>query len=268
VPAALSRASGWFTLNVSGPMARTVADAALLMSAISGFDPTSPISVREDPEVFRQPLEADFTGARLAFSPELGGLPVDAETAGVTAEAVAALRDLGVKVERADPDLSGADEAFRTYRAWWYAANFGDLPQDMLAANVVWNVARGREVTGEDLARAERLRTELFHRMTRFWDDYDFLLAPVSQVPPFPVENPYVTEINGDPLPDYLAWMRSAYWITVLHAPAMSMPCGFTSTGLPVGLQIVGRPWADLDVLRLGHAFERATGHGLRRPAL
>ncbi len=268
VPAALSRDAGWFTLNVSGPMARTVADTALLMSAISGFDPSSPISVKEGPEVFAQPLESDFTGARVAFSPDLGGLPVDAETARVTAEAVAVLRDLGVKVERADPDLSGADEAFRTYRAWWYAANFGDLPGDTLAANVVWNVEQGREVTGQDLARAERLRTELFRRMSRFWADYDFLIAPVSQVPPFPVENPYVTEINGEPLPDYLAWMRSAYWITMLHAPAMSVPCGFTSADLPVGVQIVGRPWADLDVLRLGHAFEQATGHGRRRPAL
>jgi amidase len=238
------------------------------MSAISGFDPSSPISVKEGPEVFAQPLERDVAGARVAFSPDLGGLPVDAETARVTAEAVAVLGDLGVRVERADPDLSGADEAFRAYRAWWYAANFGDLPQDVLAANVVWNVEQGREVTGQDLARAERLRTALFRRMSRFWADYDFLVAPVSQVPPFPVENPYVTEINGEPLPDYLAWMRSAYWITVLHAPAMSVPCGFTSAGLPVGVQIVGRPWADLDVLRLGHAFERATGHGRRRPAL
>lgn len=268
VPSALTGNAGWFTLNVSGPMARTVADAALLMSAISGFDPSSPISVREGPEVFARPLEMDLSGARIAFSPDLGELMVDAETATETARAVAVLRALGVKVESADPDLSGADEAFRIYRAWWYAANFRELPQEELASNVVWNIEQGRRVTGEDLARAERLRTELFHRMARFWEDYDFLIAPVSQVPPFPVENPYVTEINGEPLPDYLAWMRSAYWITVLHAPAMSVPCGFTSGGLPVGLQIVGPPWADLDVLRLGYAFERATGHGTRRPAL
>ena len=102
--------------------------------------------------------------------------------------------------------------------------------------------------------------------MAAFFDTYDFLIAPVSQVPPFPVEQPYVTEIAGQPMPDYLAWMRSAYWISVLHAPAASVPCGFTAGGLPVGVQIVGRPWADLEVLRLAHAFERAAAARRARP--
>ncbi len=104
--------------------------------------------------------------------------------------------------------------------------------------------------------------------MNSFFDTYDFLIAPVSQVPPFPADAPYVSEINGEALPDYLAWMRSAYWVSVLHAPAASVPCGFTPGGLPVGVQIIGRPFADMAVLRLAHAFERATGHGSRRPPL
>nr|BFE88951.1 hypothetical protein GCM10020093_115520 [Planobispora longispora] len=193
---------------------------------------------------------------------------MDAETAKVTADAPAVLAGLGACVERVELDLSDAEEAFRTYRAWFYLLSYGDLPPEDLGENVRWNVERGRAVTGADLARAERLRSDLYRRMSAFFDVYDFLIAPVSQVPPFPVDAPYVSEINGEPLPDYLAWMRSAYWISVLHAPAASVPCGFTGSGLPVGVQIVGRPFADLRVLRLAHAFERATGHGSRRPAL
>ncbi|WP_371779334.1 amidase [Streptosporangium subroseum] len=261
-----SAIAAWFTLGVSGPMARTAEDLALMMSAVAGFDAASPLSITESGAVFAEPLELDLTGLRIAWSPDLGGLPVDTETAKVTADAPAVLEGLGARVERVDLDLSDAEDAFRVYRAWHYASSFGDLPQDRVGENVRWNVERGREVTGADLARAERLRSGLYQRMGDFFRTYDFLIAPVSQVPPFPVDAPYVSEINGQALPDYLSWMRSAYWISVLHAPAASVPCGFTGGGLPVGVQIVGRPFADMQVLRLAHAFERATGHGTRRP--
>ncbi|WP_182904716.1 amidase [Microbispora sp. H13382] len=260
---AKSATAAWFTLSVPGPMARTAADLALFMSAIAGFDPVSPFSIREDGETFAAPLDLhlanmDLAGVRVAFSPDLGGLPVDPRTAAATARAAETLAALGAKVEQVDLDLSDAEEAFRVYRSWYYALSFGDLPE--VGPNVAWNVEQGRKVTGADLARAERLRTGLFHRVRKFFGRYDFLVAPVSQVPPFPVEQPYVTEVAGVEMPDYLAWMRSCYWVSVLHAPAMSVPCGFTPEGLPVGLQIVGRPWADMEVLRLGHAFEQATG--------
>ncbi|GAA3154481.1 amidase [Planomonospora alba] len=262
-----SGTAAWFTLGVPGPMARTVADLTLLMSVIAGFDPASPFAIAESGAVFTEPLDLlDLGGLRIAWSPDLGGLPVDAATAAATAAAPAVLEGLGARVERVDLDLSDAEDAFRTWRAWYYLLSYGDLPPQALGANTRWNVERGREVTGADLARAERLRSGLYRRMNAFFEVYDFLLAPVSQVPPFPVDAPYVTEIGGEPLPDYLAWMRSAYWISVLHAPAASVPCGFTPDGLPVGVQIVGRPFADLRVLRLAHAFEQATGHGLRRP--
>ncbi|WP_067176924.1 amidase [Microtetraspora niveoalba] len=261
-----SEHAAWFTLGVPGPMARTVADLALFMRAIAGFAPCSPYAVREGGEVFGASLEMDVRQVRIAYSPDLGGLPVDGETARVTAEGAGTLSEMGARVELVDLDLSDAEDAFRIQRAWFYALSYGGLTG--VGPNVAWNVEEGRKVTGEDLARAERLRTGLYHRMNAFFDEYDFLIAPVSQVPPFPADDPYVREVAGRPMPDYLAWMRSCYWISVLSAPAMSVPCGFTSGGLPVGLQIVGRPWADLDVLRLGLAFERATRCGERRPPL
>ncbi|MBB3732242.1 amidase [Nonomuraea dietziae] len=259
----ISDTAAWYTLAVSGPMARTVEDLTLMMSVMSGFDPRSPYSIKEP---FAADLEAPVRGLRVAFSPDLGGLPVDHETAAVTASAAKVFERLGAHVEQVDLDLSDADDAFRIYRAWYYALSFGEL--NGLGANTAWNVEQGRLVTGADLARAEKLRSGLYQRMAAFFDTYDVLVAPVSQVPPFPVEQPYVDEINGVKLPDYLTWMRSAYWISVLHAPAASVPAGFTSTGLPVGVQIVGRPFDDAGVLRVAHAFEQATGHGTRRPSL
>ncbi|MFD0660048.1 amidase [Thermocatellispora tengchongensis] len=264
--AAPSAVAAWYTLGVAGPMARTAGDLALMMSVISGYDPAVPLTVTDDGSAFARPLDPDVTGLRVAWSADLGGLPVDPATAAVTGTAPAVFEKLGARVEPVELDLSAAEDAFRIYRAWYYALSYGELPQEELGENVRWNVARGREVTAADLARAERLRSGLFARMSAFWDEYDVLIAPVSQVPPFPVEQPYVTEVAGRVMPDYLAWMRSAYWISVLHAPAASVPCGFTPGGLPVGVQIVGRPYADLEVLRVAAAFERATGHAARRP--
>ncbi|MER7367577.1 amidase [Nonomuraea wenchangensis] len=259
----VSDVNAWYTLSVLGPMARTVEDVTLMLGAVAGFDRRSPYAIKE---FFAPEPEEGVRGMRVAWSPDLGGLPVDPRTAAVTATAPAVFERLGAHVEQVELDLSDAEDAFRTYRAWNYALSFGDL--DRLGANTAWNVEQGRKVTGEDLARAERARSRLYQRMAAFFDVYDVLIAPVSQVPPFPVEHPYVSEINGQELPDYLAWMRSAYWISVLHAPAASVPAGFTPEGLPVGVQIVGAPFADARVLRVARAFEQATGHGLRRPLL
>ncbi|MEU6794535.1 amidase [Nonomuraea wenchangensis] len=259
----VSDVNAWYTLSVLGPMARTVEDVTLMLGAIAGFDRRSPYAIKE---FFAPEPEEGVRGMRVAWSPDLGGLPVDPRTAAVTATAPAVFERLGARVEQVELDLSDAEDAFRTYRAWNYALSFGDL--DRLGPNTAWNVEQGRRVTGADLARAERARSRLYQRMAAFFDVYDVLIAPVSQVPPFPVEHPYVSEINGQELPDYLAWMRSAYWISVLHAPAASVPAGFTPEGLPVGVQIVGAPFADARVLRVARAFEQATGHGLRRPLL
>jgi amidase len=132
---------------------------------------------------------------------------------------------------------------------------------------VIWNIEQGVGLSGADVGRAERKRTELYHRVRTFMEGYDFLAAPVSQVPPFDVKRRYVTEINGMEMETYIDWMKSCYYVTVTRLPAISVPCGFTPEGLPVGIQIVGRPGDDLGVLQLAYAFEQATGFGKRRPA-
>ncbi|MER5255897.1 MULTISPECIES: amidase [unclassified Streptomyces] len=260
----------WSTMAVQGPMARTVADAALLLSVVAGPDPRSPIALETPGSAFGVPLDRDLTGLRIAWSPDLGGaVPVDREVTDVLAPAVTVFADLGCAVEEACPDLSGADEVFRTFRAWQFHLALGgllDTAADRMKPSLVRNVRQGRALTGVDLERATVLHAELFHRVRAFFERYDALILPTSQVVPFPVELEYPDKVDGVEMADYLDWMRSAYLVSATGSPALSVPAGFTPGGLPVGLQIVGPHRADLRVLQIGHAFERATRHGERRP--
>ena len=261
---------GWSTLNVSGPMARTVADAALLLSVLAGPDPRSPIALREPGSRFAAPLERDVRGLRVAWSPDLGGaVPVEPEVAAAVRGAAQVFAALGCQVAEDCPSFAGADEAFRTLRAWQFEVMFGallDSRPDQLKPSLRDNVARGRKLTGADVGRAEVLHTALFHRVRAFFTGYDLLLLPVSQVPAFDVELEYPAEVAGAPMTDYLDWMRSAYLVSATGCPALSVPASFSASGLPIGVQIVGPHRADFAVLQAGHAFEQATHVGGRRP--
>ena len=258
-------------LSVDGPMARTVEDAALVLDAIAGPDPRCPASISEPGSLFLPPLQRDFSGVRMAWSRDLGGLPVDPRVTAVLEEHRSVFEDLGCDVEEAEPDLAGADEVFKVLRAWRYELAYGELldgHREEMKDTVVWNIEEGKRLSGPQVGRAERERTELFHTMRTFMNDYEFLVMPVSQVPPFDVKQRYVTEIGGERMETYIDWMRSCYYVTVTGAPAVSVPCGFTTEGLPVGVQIVGRYRDDLGVLQLAHAFESATRHGERKPPM
>ncbi|WP_164700468.1 amidase [Modestobacter sp. KNN46-3] len=265
-------AIGWSQLSVQGPMGRTVADVALGLSALAGPDPRVPISLSDPGAPFAAPLPTELTGLRVAWAPDLGGqVPVDPAITAVLMEQLGVFRDLGATVEEDCPDLAGADEAFGVLRAWLFEASFGDLVRehpDQVKETIRWNAARGAALTGADVGRAEVAHTALFERVVAFFERYDVLLAPTTQVLPFPVEQEYPTEVAGVPQDDYLGWMRSCTLISATGCPALSVPGGFTSDGLPVGLQVIGAPRADRRVLEVGHAFEQATGFGRRRPEL
>jgi amidase len=261
--------NAWFPLGITGPMARSVADAALMLSAIAGPDPRSPIALEAPGSVFAAPLDRDFRGVRVAWSRDLGGLPFEPEVLETLDAAVGVLADLGCVVEPATPDLHDADEVFEVLRAWHFELMHGELlktSRARLKQTVIWNVEEGLRLTGPQVARAERKRTELFHRMRAFFERHDFLVCPVTQVMPFDVRTEYPTEIDGHQLSSYLDWMKSCYLISATTLPAISVPAGFGASGLPVGLQIVGPYRDDLAVLQLAHAFERATRHAERRP--
>ncbi len=261
----------WCPLPVEGPMARTVQDVALMLSVIAGPDPRAPISISEPGHLFRRSLERNFAGVRIAWSRDLGGLLVDPRVTAVLEKQRGVFSLLGCNVEEAQPDLRDADEAFRVWRAWLFELGFGEMLRTHRAQmkdTVVWNIEEGVKLTGPQIGQAERKRTELYRRVRQFMERYEFLVLPVSQVPPFDVKQRYVTEINGIKLDTYLDWMRSCYYITVTGLPAVSVPCGFTPEGLPVGVQIVGRHHDDWGVLQLAHAFEQATGFGRQRPGV
>jgi amidase len=261
----------WSGLAVLGPMARTVADAALVLSALAGPDPRSPISIYEAGERFAAPLERDFAGVRIAWSRDLGGLPVDARVTAVLEAERPVFEALGCAIEEATPDFTDADEIFKVLRAWTFAlgfANVTDRTARHLKDTVVWNIEQGRKLTAAQVGQAEVKRTRLYHRLRRFMESYEFLILPVSQVPPFDLRQRYVTHIDGVEMETYIDWMKSCYYITVTGHPAASVPCGFTPEGLPVGVQIVGRHRDDWGVLQLAHAFEQATGTWRRRPSI
>ncbi|MFD5125679.1 amidase [Streptomyces sp. NPDC058385] len=262
----------WETLAVAGPMGRTVADTALLLSVMAGPDPRVPISLEGPGAAFRAPLGRDVTGLRVAFTPDLGGrVAVDRDVRDVFERQAEVFEDLGCVVAEDCPDLDGAEDVFRTLRAQEFNQGLGallDSDRASLKDSLVWNIEEGRRLTGADLARATAEHARIHLAAVGFFERYDVLVAPVSQVTPFDVEAEYPTVIDGQPQHTYLDWMRSAYFLSVLGAPALSVPAGFTGAGLPVGLQIVGPPRAERTVLEVGAAYEAATGHGRRRPSL
>jgi amidase len=265
--------NAWNTLGVLGPIARTASDAAFLLSAMAGPDVRAPTSIAESGKVFASSLARNFKETRIAWSRNLGGLPMDPRVTAVLEKQKKVFRDLGCIVEEAEPDFSGATECFETLRAVSFVQNYGELVKTRrreVKDSIIWNVEQGLKLTTEQIARAESLRNALYQRMRAFLERYEFLLCPVNQLPPFPAEIEYPTLINGVAMGNYLDWMKSCYYITITSHPAVSVPAGFTGDAkpLPVGLQIVGRYRDDFGVLQLAHAFEQETGAWRQRPPI
>jgi amidase len=251
----------WDPLSVSGPIARTVADAALLLAALAVPDPAVPLAPGTWPE-----RNADPGELRIAWSRDLGGLPVDAAVTAALEGARAALEAVA-RVEDAEPDLSGADEAFHVLRALGFARKLAAEVRahpGLVKETVVWNVEQGLALDGGRIARAQAARTEVFRRTAAFLRDFDALALPASLVPPFAVEVEWVDEIAGVRLASYLDWMRACTRISVSAHPAISVPFAFTADGLPVGLQLVGRYGDEAGLLRVAAVVEAAAGAGGR----
>lgn len=256
---------------VKGPLGRSVADTAFLLSVMAGPDPRDPACYPSRPAQFAQPLERSFEGVRVAWCPDLGGLPLDRTVRSVLESQRQTFEDLGCIVEEACPDLSGADQIFLDVRFWSSFNLLGPLlksHRSQLKPEAIWQLEAGARVTATDLAQAMIRHSELLERMRQFQATYEFLLCAVNQLPPFDATLDWPKAIEGVKMENYVAWMKSAYWISTTFCPAISVPAGFTPDGLPVGIQIVGRYRDDLGVLQLGHAFEQATRIGERRPAI
>ena len=262
---------GWFTLSVPGPVARNVTDCAFFLSVLAGFDHHYPISIDQSGAQFAQPLGSrSFKGVRVAVFKDLG-LPWEREVQNAVKAQAKVFESLGCIVEEAEPDFTDANESFLAWRHWSVELGFGDLIAthgDQLNQYIHWHVEEGRKLTGPYLSRMEAKRTDLFQRMTAFMNKYEFFILPVNQVLPFDVNVHYPTEIAGVKMENYIAWMKSAYYISTVGNPAASVPCAFSQSGLPIGVQIVGRHHDDWGVLQMAYTFEQATNVGKRRPVV
>jgi len=250
-------------ITVHGPMARNVEDLALLLDAMSGEHPADPLSLPSLPVSFLSAARSGKGPKRIAYSPDLGITPVDPEVAAITRKAAARFAEAGAIVEEAHPDLREAHECFHVLRAFDFALTKAALlrsKRDMLKPEVIWNIEQGLKLTVEDLERAEAQRVAMTARTIEFFKTYDLLLAPATIVAPFPVENRYVAECAGKKFDNYVEWLGIVYAITLVCCPALSLPCGFTAAGLPVGLQMVAAPRGEAQLLAGAKVLEDILG--------
>ena len=263
--------SSWSPLSTSGPMARSVADVALFLSVLAAPSARSPLVLSDDPARFARRLDRNFKGTRVAWYTGLGRIPFEPEIRRVIEDNRRVFTSLGCVVEEAEPDFTGVDEAFPTLRHLSYHSSYAEMAKqrpEWIKNTIHWEIAEAERQTGADVARAVTRQDRLYAQAHEFFTRYDYFVLPVTQVAPFDVTIAYPTSVDGVPMQTYIDWMRSCWYVTMMANPAISVPAGFTASQLPVGIQIVGRHRDDWSVLQLAHAFERATEHGLRRPAV
>ena len=251
------------TLGQQGPMARNVEDLALLLDAMSGEHAADPLSLPTLPTSFLSAARSNRKPKRIAYSPDFGITPVDPEVKAVTRKAAERFAEAGAIVEEASPDFSEAHECFHVLRAFDFAISKAELlrtKRDQLKPEVIWNIEEGLKLTVEKLERAEAQRVAITARALEFFDKYDMLLAPATIVAPFPVEHRYVAECDGKKFDNYVEWLGIVYAITLACCPALSLPCGFTASGLPVGLQMVAKPRAEAQLLAGAKVLEDILG--------
>jgi amidase len=250
-------------LGVQGPMARNVEDLALLLDAMCGEHPADPLSLPALPMSYLAAARSGARPKRVAYSPDLGITPVDPEVAAITRKAASRFAEAGAIVEEAHPDLREAHECFHVLRAFDFAISKAALlrtKRDLLKPEVIWNIEEGLKLSVEQLERAEAQRVAMAARTLEFFKTYDLLLAPATIVAPFPVENRYVAECAGHKFDNYVEWLAIVYAITLACCPALSLPCGFTASGLPVGLQVVAAPRGEAQLLAGAKVLEDILG--------
>jgi amidase len=257
------------SLGVQGPMARNVEDIALFLDAMSGEHAADPLSLPALPSSFRSAVRSGKKPTRVAYSSDLGITPVDPEVAAVTRKAAQRFAEAGVAVEEAHPDLHEAHECFHVLRALDFAISKAELlrtRRDLLKPEVIWNIEEGLKLTVEQIARAQAQRVAMAERAVEFFKRYDLLLCPATIVPPYPVERRYVAECAGKTFDNYVQWLGIVYAITLACCPALSLPCGFTASALPIGLQIVGPPRGEAQLLAGAKMLEDILGVRDRTP--
>ncbi len=251
----------WDPYPVLGPMARSVSDTALMMSVIGGADPRAPLSGTASAKSFAELPEVDLRGVKIGWNEDVDGLPIEPEISAVLSRLKPRLIELGAELVEIELDLSGADEVFQTYRSLGILADHsGHLRShpELLKPEIHDELRWAQALTVEEIVRAAELRTALWTRMMELTGKYELLALPVTQVLPFDVDTRWPQNIGGIAMERYYTWQRSVSRITATTLPAISIPGGFTDSGLPVGLQLVGGPDGDLQLLARAAVVEAA----------
>jgi amidase len=257
------------TLWVEGPMARNVDDLALMLDAGVGQQIDDPLSFDHAGPSFVEALQETGMPKRVAFSPDLSIVSMEREIAKVCCGASMIFADLGADVTNDIPDFTGVLEAFQTLRAVLFATMMEPIltkHRDQIAPEIIGNIERGLNITPSQIFDAERARIKLYKRVMAFFETHDFLICPAASIAPFPVDQRYVTKIDGKPCETYIDWFSITFALTMTACPTISVPCGFTSEGLPVGIQIMGKPRGEAALLRAAKRFEQAVGISTQLP--
>ena len=254
------------SLGSEGVMGRTVADVALMLDAQAGFHVGDPLSLAKPDKPFSCAVQNPATPKKIGYSPDLGIAPVDQEIRQICTQAVESWQSLGVNVTDDCPDFGHAEFIFQTLRAELIACRIGHLLEthrSLLKPEIIWNIEKGFGLTVAEIAKAQRLRAELYYSVIRFFERCDLLVTPTVMVPPFDTSIRYIEKIGEITFNTYIDWLALTYAITLTACPSISLPCGFTTAGLPVGIQLVGPPRADAEVLAAAAVFEKFHGfHG------
>ncbi|MGI9328335.1 MAG: amidase [Pseudomonadales bacterium] len=260
---------GYNPLPIVGPMARSVDDLGLMLSVMAGPDQRAALSIDQPASAFAALRPANLAGCRIAVTEDLGMLPVVPEIRNSARSAADVFAQLGAELEYTEPDLHLAPMVFSRLRAQHFVTGFAELYRrspEQMKDTVRWNIELGLSATPTQLGEAQRGLNTLRAEMLRFFATRELLILPTTQVLPFAKAIEWVREIEGQQQQDYLQWMASAWLLSVTGCPVVSVPCGFSNTGLPMGLQIVGPPGADRKVLEAALAYEQATGFGQQQP--
>ena len=251
------------SLSMNGPMGRNVGDVALMLDAEVGLDPRVPLSLPAPAETYQAAAAAPVAPARVGFSPDLGIGPVDPEVAEICRAGASRLAEAGSHVEDACPDFSGSLETFQTLRAAAFVVNRAPLLEkhrDKMKPEMIWNIEKGMKQTTGDVSQALTERGAIYQRVTAWFEDYDMLAVPAAIVPPFDVDIRYLEKLGDHDFGNYVDWLYITFAITLTGLPVISVPCGFTASGLPVGIQLVGRPRGEAELIRYAAKFEEIVG--------
>ena len=264
------RTNPWSDLAVYGPMARTIDDTALLFSVMTGPVVGVHGMLELDGKAFHPVDCRDLDGLKVAFSVDFGGLPVEPAIRDTLRKFVSAIADAGANVEECSPDFKDASHAFQVLRALEYRrryANYTENERKELKDTILWNIALGESLTLDDVEWAIAARRDLMQRMAGFFQKFDVIVGPSTQVMPFPIETDWVREINGIPMNNYIEWMNACCWLSLTASPALSLPAGFHD-GLPVGAQIVAPLRQDRFLLSVAKSMEQITNYWERLPPI